>query len=367
MLHSASVPGATPTGPPPTPPATSSARAASLGRAVGTVVLLALLLALAERGCRVWVARLFLPTGMAQWIWDERPAGGGEAVGLVFVRDFTLDHLPAAAELAVAGDEEYLVYLNGALVGSGSLRQGSRLDRYEVRDLLVVGGNRLAAELRSSRAAGGFLAALRLDDRLALYTDESWRVFRWYHLGLVRGWLPAGEGEPVRLWALPPTGRWRIPPPGPLARVALAVGPPPPTMRAAAIRRSPPGGRPPAGQAPAVFDFGREVSGYLRLHYRGAQSVGELRFAGAGAGRQPDPRRAADQLVIGIPGKGWWRDAQPRRFRWVAVSGLPWVARAEVLPGNGAARRGTEATPGLLGIARPPLRAAPEDELGRGF
>jgi len=297
-----------------------------VGLALGGMALLALLAAAGERAAVRWAAS-GLPTGAAEWIWAPLPRDFKRPVAFWAVRDFELGEEPGRASLLVTADEEYVVWLNGARVGSNRRAAGRPLDRYDVGSLLVPAGNRLAVELRSSRGQGGLLAALDLGDgHEPLVSDASWRVLRRDAPGVREGWAPVGGGEPAASWGRPPVGRWGLPertadrPPA--AEVCALCEP------VAARRRA---GRPPG---PVVFDFGREVAGYLVLE-RSAEAAAE----GDGvalftAGDRPPPPLASRLAapVMAMPGAREWSDATPRRFRRVAVTGLAGLERARVLP-----------------------------------
>ena len=330
------------------------------------VALVALALALGARALRAAGARLFRPTGDAAWIWARLPRGDSSPVAFYAVQDFTLDAAPARARLCVQADEEYVLWLNGKRVGSGVYAPGAPLDAYEVGPLLRAGGNRLVAELRSGRGVGGFLARLEegASGRPLAGTDASWRIFRRAQPGLIAGLQPLGPddgGEPARAWGTPPVGRWGFPWPGPersaLALVSAAEPLVPP-------RASPPdalGRRLAAAPLRAVFEWEREVEGYLVLDVapREAVAVGLLQAADG-----PRPKEARWQVLV-VPGSRIWIDARPRRFRRVEVLGIQGIARARVLPSPGEVAPLPAPPPGVLGITPPPLRTPVEEKVQR--
>jgi hypothetical protein len=345
------------------------------------------LLGTLERFAPSWIARTFLPTGEARWIWKWQDRNTKTPLAFYAVRDFDLKEVPAKARLLALADEEYILYLNGKRVGSGSYRQDSRLDVYEAAPLLRQGGNRLVAELRSSRGAGGFLAQL-IDTKTGepiVWTDESWTLFDRYHIGLLRGWLPAVPpsgpaglaappeglaGEPAFVWGFPPVGRWGNPPLGPEIPLFALLSP---------QRRLLPG-QPASGMlldldprgARHVFDWGREVVGYLTLDLPPDESPGMgLLFTGL---ERPDPMRDAPAAAVLVPPGGpAWSDARPRRFRYAVVLGLkrPVTARVRLVDAARAASLLPEPVQkkktGVLGIEPPPLRTPVEDEVWREF
>ena len=143
----------------PSPPraSASAARRGAAGVAifVATVAVVALFLGLLRGDPSP------APTGAAEWIWSPGPRDRSAPTAFFVAADFDLDEVPAAAELSALADEEYVLYLNGRRVGSNSYSPGASFDVYEVASLLRPGANRLAAELRSGRGSGGFLASLR--------------------------------------------------------------------------------------------------------------------------------------------------------------------------------------------------------------
>lgn len=316
-------------------------------RGVGIVVFVLAAAALAvavERGVHRWAGRA-LPTGDAEWIWAALPLSFTDPVAFWAVRDFRLDEVPAAAELSLLADEEYVAYLNGRRVGSNRYApeadeggEGTApVDRYRVEDLLLAGGNRLAIELRSSRGAGGLLAALDLGSgRPPIVTDPNWRILRRHHPGLLGGWQPlgdpaAGGAEEPYVWGRPPIGRWGNPREVRQRPLAAAVAAPCEPLPAIG-RESAPGAR-------QLFDWGEEVHGYLTLRLDpalAAEPAVGLLLAGA-VPRRPLQEAEIAVPVVPLPGLPTWTDAVPRRFRYAAVTGLPAVLAAEVLPVDPAA------------------------------
>ena len=92
-----------------------------------------------EHYLRPALAAKALPTGRAQWIWAEvKPDAGW--VGFFAVRDFHIDVIPdERTTLLITADEEYVAFLNGQAVGSGSYQPGSGVDGYDVSSVLVAG------------------------------------------------------------------------------------------------------------------------------------------------------------------------------------------------------------------------------------
>jgi hypothetical protein len=320
-------------------------------------------LALLAQALPVWRTRA-LPTGKAQWIWKKTDRRDYQPTAFYAIRDFELASPPARARLLVTADEEYVLTLNGKPIGAGGYQRGAPLDVYEVGPLLLPGGNRLVAELRSSRGAGGFLASLEEESgRQLVVTDEQWRILPDHQLGLVRGSLPIGGGEPAFSWGYPPIGRWGIPQPGPVLPLlfernaplipAASALPVPAGLGPTEVRR--PG-------SPVLYDWGREVTGRLAFGVPPSKEPGAaLLFVG---NRPPDPLRdePVDAVVI-QPGRHDWLDARVRRFRYALVVGLARpvsaAVRAEPLP----PRRPAAADGRVFGVEGPPLRTPVEDKV----
>lgn len=372
--------------------------------AAALALILALVVALgwAVRSGQNTLARRLSGLDGAEWIWA--PVGKLEQAPAAFylVRDFELATPPERARLLVSADEEYVLTLNARVVGTGSWRPGPRrpgpgggataLDAYEVGPLLQPGGNRLVAEVRSGRAAGGLL--LRLESygdgageagdesgagRPLVVSDGSWRIVRAFHPGLARGWLPVappGVSEPVLSLGLAPIGRWGRPVAGsPRPLLADLTGAP---LRPARLAPGLVGGERLAPQA--LFDWGRERTGYLMLEIAPDERrrVG-LMFPAAGAA-PPDPLAGPGVPgtpvtpvipVIVPPGAREWLDPQPRRLRFVRVLGLPGLTGARLLPlaeeaaADVILEEAEGERRGVLGLEPPPLRTPVEDEVWR--
>jgi hypothetical protein len=336
--------------------------------------LVVLVLALAARALPGARARS-LPTGAAQWIWKDIDWDDHQPAVFYMLRDFDLATPPAAARLLVTADEEYVLTLNGRRIGIGAFQPGAIVDVYEAGPFLRPGANRLMIEVRSARGAGGLLAGL-VDGagRMLVGTDGRWRLFLTYELGLERGWLPLGRGVPVYCWGYPPMGRWGRPRLGPLKPgLGEVAGSPVPAI--SAIPQPPvlpaPAGRPPG--SPVLYDWGREVTGYVSLELAPTASAAELAemqkallFTGDSP---PDPLRSSPASSILIaPGRRGWLDARPRRFRYALILGLVPSATLAVLPvpptpDIAAAPLPARGERGVLGIVPPPLRTPVEDEV----
>jgi hypothetical protein len=334
--------------------------------------LVVLVLALATRGLPGARARS-LPTAAAQWIWKDLDWDDHQPTAFYLLRDFDLPAPPSSARLLVTADEEYVLTLNGRQVGAGVFQPGAVLDVYEVGPLLLPGANRLMVEVRSARGAGGLLASL-LDSsgRMLVGTDDRWRIFPNYELGLARGWLPLNRGIAVYSWGFPPMGRWGRPHPGPLKPLFGEIAGTPVSASSSVLR--PPvlpvaaGGRPPG--SPVLYDWGREVTGYLSLELTSTAETAELDKALLFTGDSPPDPLRSDPVgsIFIVPGRRQWLDARPRRFRYALILGLERPASLAILPVSPVPETSVPPRPardpvGVLGIVPPPLRTPVEDEV----
>ncbi len=309
-----------------------------------------------------------LPTGEARWIWSAEDPGVGLTTSkwrnVFLYRDFEVTPpggagaAPVAAllsnpadpsilaSLRVKADEAYWAYLNGRPIGSGVYREGSPVDLYDLTgrlaELVRPGPNRLALEVRSRRGVGGALVQLQLGREgesgfTEIVSDGTWRATDRYVPGLLEPGVEPEEALPVRVWGLPPVGRWGLP--RELVRVSgldeqLAAGAGSGT--AAVVDRlrpldqdkwtrafSPPEHRVPLGRW-VFFDFGRTVHGYLNVVL--AERAGARLLIYPGLDRTYEPGTAEPAAFGAVPvGRGSWTDVSPRSFRFVTV-----LATAEV-------------------------------------
>jgi hypothetical protein len=307
-----------------------------------------------------------LPTARAQWIWKPIDHLDHNPTAFYAVRDFRLGSPPARARLMVTADEEYVVTLNGKRIGAGAFEPGAPLDVYEIGPLLLPGGNRLLVELRSGDGAGGLLASLvdEATGRQIVGTDEGWRILPAHQLGLPRGWMPIGGGEPAFVWGYPPIGRWGSPragAPRPLLGEEMGPAVPAASMLPLSLPAGLAEGRPPG--SPVLYDWGRPVEGYLTLELPPAKDLGmALLFTGE---TPPDPLAARPTAsVLVMAGEPGWLDARPRRFRYALLVGLKRPAAAAVRPvPPGRARPPRPVEDKVFGIQGPPLRTPVEDEV----
>ena len=325
-------------------------------------------------------------TGGAQWIWSHAGPEDGWTVFFV-ARDFEVQNPPSRAELLVAADEEYVVYLNGHTLGLGTHTPGA-VDRYEVGAALVRGANRILVELRSSRAIGGLLLSLREADAQTamIVSDAAWRVVREYREEIK--WPGSDlEGVPaVKVWGAPPVGRWgeinEVRPRRVLERSLVSRKP----LPAARLRLDSDTGAPwhPHPTRPrreltlgrwVTFDFGSRVNGYLNLvFHRRSGGRGLLYF-----GDRPPivaPGAPPAGRILATSGQGSWTDTGVRTFRYVTVVSTAELSAAQVfvvkpefaeegVPKPADGKNGS--VPGVLGLTPPRSGTPVEDEFWSEF
>jgi len=298
------------------------------------------------------------------WIWSADPPDLVEPRAFFVARDFDLATVPASARLEVIGDPEYVVYLGGDRIGSGSYEAGQGLDVYEVAPELHPGSNRVVLELRSPIGSGG--ATLRIVDaagRKLVATDDHWHIYAMSWKGLVEGQPLWGNGT-AKVLGASPLGRWGIPaptPPRPLFENAVdlahALGgrtfqAPLTSTRWHRLRRRA-RHAPPLGPL-VTIDFGAVLRGYLHLDLDpGANGPLLVRY-----GLAPASRRGwvPDEVVVPIANRSYWQGPVPRTFRFVEIAGtseVTWAAVLPIEPSAWAALARPTTTPGLFGIPPP--------------
>jgi len=318
-----------------------------------------------EAGYRVWAVTVG-SSGSAAWIWAAEDPRQTQPLAFYLVRDFSISELPERAQLLVLADEEYLLYLNGRRIGSNIYRSGAALDRYDVAPLLVVGGNRLVAEVRSRKGSGGFLSQLRVEGEEWVVSDGSWRVLRHYHPGLLGGWLRVDNAEAPRVWGRPPTGRWGRLEVGPWRPLFIAGATESPAISWASKNDPLPWRalaevfRRPLRRIgwPHSWGWSEVVEGYVELEFEEGAPTAGLVFLSEG----PADRVAAapTDCLLSPPGAPRWSSAVPRRFRHLVVVAAKQPSSVGLVsaPAGMALRFAHPREEGVLGIA-PPARNSP--------
>ena len=342
------------------------------------VILVVAVLAAVEWAGRRAITRRLLPTREAQWIWAPGIEGEPIPVRFFVARQFELPFAVSEARLLASGDEEYEVHLNGTWVGSNRFAAGT-VDSYDAASLLRPGTNTLLVELRSTRGVGGLLLSLEIDgtrgEALRIVSDDDWGVVGRGLRGLFAKRPGAVAQEAVEVLAAPPAGRWGLPREAisrptldelrvgeqPLAAERILIGPENEVWgEQGRVKR-----RSTRFRWWVTFDFGREVTGYLRFRYPATAGTRGLIFVGA---RPPDARRrSADTFLLSLEGRRSWTDSQPRRFRYATFVGLGSIHDAEVVltdPQASLPWLAEKATPvGVFGLDSGSLRTPLEDKI----
>lgn len=135
------------------------------------------------------------------WVWypDDVPPWNlnipsAEAVRY-FRRSFTLEELPAAAELLFTADNLATVYVNGVKVGRSDdgfdgdpSHSWEYAPVFDVADALTTGENVVAIKVERFGNYGGLLARLLFDDGRTIDTDANWRAAK----DVADGWTSTG-------------------------------------------------------------------------------------------------------------------------------------------------------------------------------
>ena len=127
----------------------------------------------------------------AQWIWSTEHTKDNVPTGACYFRKtFNLAGAPEKAQIMIAADDRYQLYVNSRLVGNGESTK--RLDAFEVEKFLGRGRNTVAVKVENTRGKTAALAARVMikpagGGWTSHSTDASWKT----HL------------NPFPLWNLP--------------------------------------------------------------------------------------------------------------------------------------------------------------------
>lgn len=271
---------------------------------------------------RFWRHQLSHVTGEASWIWVTDALERVHPVAGLFAATLILDAQPAEALLKVAGDREYVVYVNGTAAACGWSRPGFRLDLFDVGHLLRQGENVVAAEVRSPTPAGGLLVALDVAGvgTNVVITGRDFRLRQEFSL------QPAGAaGMPPPVdWGAPPRLPWGYPVLAPRPRTLTeCMVEDPVTVRREEAAEVEGGG--------LVYAFPEPRFGYLWLVLDGDAPF----YVVAVEGREvpaADELRRLSQPVAPIRGQRRWLDPQPRVVASVYVFGTKSPSAVELWP-----------------------------------
>ena len=123
------------------------------------------------------------------WIGSDHPFDLHEVyISFRSPAELTLTELPRSADLLIAADSRYKLWINGRFVARGGERcypESQAVDRLDVASYLHVGPNLIAVQVYQPgyshfsyvhRGAAGLLATLLCDGHPLLVTDTDWRV-----------------------------------------------------------------------------------------------------------------------------------------------------------------------------------------------
>ncbi|MDX1632166.1 MAG: hypothetical protein R3234_09905 [Thermoanaerobaculia bacterium] len=354
---------------------TRDAETSSIRRSLVFVAVLILGLAAVDRAVRTWWIGRTLPTADLYWIWDpEWPRDPVRPHAFQAIRSFEIDEVPDSADLLVATDEEYRLYLNGRWVGSGRLQPLGSWHAYPVASLLRPGENLLTMELRSGRGVGGLLLCLEGPggEGCVVSSDGRWTSFFEYQEGLHQERANPDAGGPVRVWGRVGTGEWPLPEGRtrrPLAEECVETARRVPARRIQDLRPS--GER--ARRMPVWRawwpSYSRGIVG-LRL-LGGEREVGRLDF---GPERKASVEGGAFGVLVTQPGQEVFVTTEGWGFRYLQAKGLRALEGAWYWPirerEECRAYYAPEERPdprGILGVTPPRSHPPVENELWREF
>lgn len=167
--------------------------------------------------------------------WVRHPGEEGATGDRLFRRLWSREASAAVARLRITCDNAYAAFLNGREVGRGAA--WTRVQEYDVTELLGAGENVLAVIATNQGDAAGLIAELTATDERGreerLSTDASWRCARtappaWREPGFDdAAWVSADEVAPFEgsLWATHPMGPPALDPRGPAPRPVFRSSP----------------------------------------------------------------------------------------------------------------------------------------------
>ncbi len=170
---------------------------------------------------------LAAPTNDAQWIWSPAHTPGNVPAGdCVFRKSFRLK-APEEAQIDIACEDAYELYVNGRRVGSGD--SWKRLDSYNVIQFLTSGTNVVAVKAtKKTSGSAGLVARVIVKQQggthVAFSTDSTWKTSllanqHWYKTSLndsawtgSRSLGALGEAKPwgQEVQTAGPRGRFRV-------------------------------------------------------------------------------------------------------------------------------------------------------------
>jgi hypothetical protein len=159
---------------------------------------------------RLYSQKFYAVTGEAKWIWAQHPISAGEPLAFFAVRDFVLPDTRYYTRLKIAGDPEYVAWLNGRRIAARGVGDVTQLDVFDLTETAPIGPNRLVIAVRAPKGVGGLIASIDLspDSRNWFATGEEWRIYRRWSPDLLERNPPSARWEQPVIIGEPPIGRW---------------------------------------------------------------------------------------------------------------------------------------------------------------
>lgn len=153
--------------------------------------------------------KFFDVTGRARWIWARHQISRNIPVAFFATKDFDLPANRSFTRIKIAGDPEYTLYFNGALIGGRRMGDESALDVYDVSVLARNRANRIVVAVRSPNGVGGLIASIDVaaEYKNIVPTGSDWHIVRRWRDDLLL-LDPPGWAEKPMLIGRPPIGRW---------------------------------------------------------------------------------------------------------------------------------------------------------------
>ena len=92
-----------------------------------------------------------LESTTAQWMWDSEAAKLGETGSAWFRKTLLLFQTPIEAQAVITADDQYQLYINGALAGSGNGYETA--ETYDIQSYLITGVNAIAIKATDSASS----------------------------------------------------------------------------------------------------------------------------------------------------------------------------------------------------------------------
>jgi len=183
----------------------------------------------------VWLLALIAPAWAAgaepNWIWSPDNALDKEPLGPCFFRrEFKANANPiTSAEVEIAADDEYELFINGQSIGRGNKWQ--QLDHYDIKQHLIDGPNVIAVLGNNRGGQAGLVARVKIEFQnlppLEFATDEHWKTSLKEAYGWNRLKFADDAWKPARVYGpLGTTAPW-----GNVAVAGQTVSAPPPHVR----------------------------------------------------------------------------------------------------------------------------------------